>query len=257
MNKFLLPFNYKQTIIILLLIFCFNYTYAQSNICYTDITNGVKLSNKNALNNYTSHDFSKLWLNTDNQSVYGVIGDNYQRIFIKFLKIEKDVERNDKYFVYGKSCVKGNVCSFKGNIIITNIQEYENISYGVDNLYQDSAIQKQCLLSAQYEFQEDKNGNHAGIFSGILQSKFYIDRNGNARYDDIEIASDSYFNNAFVGIWRPYNSSNQKICNWGDYRVPSSKCDFDMGAGEFSVSEKYINQGWHDIFLKENEDWWK
>ena len=42
----------------------------------------------------------------------------------------------------------------------------------------------------------------------------------------------------------------KKICNWADYRVPNSNQDFDIGAGEFSVSEKYWDKGWLDIALK-------
>ena len=28
-----------------------------------------------------------------------------------------------------------------------------------------------------------------------------------------------------------------------------SKCDFDIGVGEFSVAEKYLKNGWNDIIL--------
>jgi len=42
----------------------------------------------------------------------------------------------------------------------------------------------------------------------------------------------------------------EKKCNWGDYRVPMANTDFDVGAGEFSVSEKYWDKGWLDIALQ-------
>ena len=47
-----------------------------------------------------------------------------------------------------------------------------------------------------------------------------------------------------------YNSNTVKKCNWGDYRVPNINCDFDIGVGEFNVSDKYWNKGWLDIALK-------
>lgn len=47
-----------------------------------------------------------------------------------------------------------------------------------------------------------------------------------------------------------YNSNLKKICNWGDFRVPNSNCDFDIGVGDFSVSEKYWKNGWLDFALK-------
>ena len=47
-----------------------------------------------------------------------------------------------------------------------------------------------------------------------------------------------------------YHSKIEKKCNWGDYRVPSVVCGFDIGAAEFSVAEKYHKKGWIDIALK-------
>jgi hypothetical protein len=87
-----------------------------------------------------------------------------------------------------------------------------------------------------------------------LQTKWYLDKNNLMQYNDIDINSDSYFNNAFVGTWKMYNSKVEKICNWGDYRVPQTKCDFDIGAGELSISEKYLKNGW---WIKQKKEWWK
>lgn len=42
----------------------------------------------------------------------------------------------------------------------------------------------------------------------------------------------------------------QKKINWADFRFPIANRDFDIGAGEFSVIEKYWNKGWLDIALK-------
>ena len=118
---------------------------------------------------------------------------------------------------------------------------------------------------------EDKGQKYAGVFSGILKTKWYLDKNNNLKYDNININSDGYFNNAFVGTWKIYDNGLPKKCNWGDYRVPNSNCDFDTGTGEFNVSEKYIKNGWVDIRLKnmapnpavikskgaaQKKDWW-
>ena len=70
------------------------------------------------------------------------------------------------------------------------------------------------------------------------------------KYDSINIHSDAYFNNSFVGIWKMYDSETKKICNWADYRVPNINCNFDIGAGEFNVNEIYAKNGWLDIALK-------
>ena len=57
-------------------------------------------------------------------------------------------------------------------------------------------------------------------------------------------------NNAFVGIWENNKTENKKICNWADYRIPNTNQDFDIGAGEFSVSEKYYGEGWLNRILE-------
>ena len=69
-----------------------------------------------------------------------------------------------------------------------------------------------------------------------------------------------------------YKTKSSKKCHWGDYRIPDCG-DLDKGAGEFSVSEKYIKNGWENYKLawktypetpealkaqeKEKEKWWK
>ena len=64
-----------------------------------------------------------------------------------------------------------------------------------------------------------------------------------------------------------------KKSNWGGYRIPESE-NLDIGAGEFSVDDKYVKNGWENYMLllgrygdnspeikkaqeKEEEQWWK
>ena len=90
----------------------------------------------------------------------------------------------------------------------------------------------------------------SALFGVKLYTKWYLNSKNQIEYDSIEFFSDGYFNNAFVGIWGSYSNGNSKICNWDDYRVPNANKDFDIGVGEFNVSEKYWNKGWLDIALK-------
>ena len=108
----------------------------------------------------------------------------------------------------------------------------------------------QGLLTAVYEFFEDKKQKHSGVFKGELKTKWYLNKRDQIQYDNINAHSDGFFNNAFVGSWKMYNSNLNKKCNWGDYRVPNIDCDFDIGVGEFNVSKKYLSKGWLDIALK-------
>lgn len=223
-------------------------------MCRTDIVNKEVLSEKNEIEKYTKYDFSSLWLKTENELVYGIIGDEYQRILMKIMFVERNLNSPNEYLVYGKSSVKSNICDFVGKIIITKIKELQNQNLGVDDEYKNSGIKSQGLLTAKYEFFENKKQNHSGQFKGTLQSEWYLDKDELIKYNDINLNADGYFNNAFVGIWKMFNSNIEKKCNWGDYRVPNTNCDFDIGTGELSISEKYLKNGW---WVKPKQKWWE
>ncbi|MCR9063679.1 MAG: hypothetical protein NXI00_06920 [Cytophagales bacterium] len=212
----------------------------------------VDYQSKNVLEKYKSfdYDFSNIWSVTENQNVYGIIGDEHQRISIKLISIIRISNGPFLYNVYGKSKVKDNICEFYGNIVIKEIREVKELHFGVDDEYADKGIKNQGILVADYEFYESKEQKHSGIFKGTLYSKWYLNSKNQIVYDDIEFISDGYMNNAFVGVWKSYSTGKEKDCNWADYRVPIANRDFDIGAGEFSVSEKYWNKGWLDIALK-------
>lgn len=240
--------------ILFLFIFFSLQNYAQETLCRKDILNGNQVFENNQIEKYSKFDFSYLWKKTENELVYGVIGDDYQRILMKFIFVEKSSNNPNEYYVYGKSSVQSNSCDFIGKITLTKIQEFKTENFGVDDDYKNSGIKKQGLLTAKYEFFENKEQNHSGQFQGILETKWYLDKDDLIKYNDINLNSDDYFNNAFVGTWKLYNSKIEKTCNWGDYRVPYTKCDFDIGAGELSISEKYSKNGW---LINPKKEWWK
>ena len=243
----------KFRILILLILFSFQ-NYGQENLCRKEIIEENYVFEKNEIEKYSKYDFSSLWLKTENEFVYGIIGDEYQRILMKFISVERNLNSPNEYLVYGKSSVKSNICNFIGKITIVKIQELKDQKLGVDDEYKNSGIKSQGILTAKYEFFENKEQIHSGQFQGNLQSEWYLDKDEKIRYNDIDLNADGYFNNAFVGIWKTYNSNIEKKCNWGDYRVPYTKCDFDIGAGELSISEKYVMNGW---WIKPKKEWWK
>jgi hypothetical protein len=243
----------KFRILISFILFSF-LTYGQENMCNKDIVEENYVFEKNELEKYSKYDFSNLWMKTENELIYGIIGDDYQRILMKFIFVERTLNNPYEYLVYGKSSVKSSVCDFIGKITILKNQELKDQKFGVDDEYKDSGIKSQGLLTAKYEFFENKEQNHSGQFQGLLQSEWYLDKDEIIKYNDIDLNADGYFNNSFVGTWKMYNSNIEKICNWGDYRVPYTNCDFDIGAGELSISEKYIKNGW---WIKPKKEWWK
>jgi len=241
--------------IILFLFFFFNLNiFSQNNICRSSIWDNSELFQKNEIDKYANYDFSGLWNTTESNVVAGVIGDNYQRILIKLTSIKRNEKNKTEYIVHGKSSVKSNICDFTGTITIAKIQELKKPKFGVDDEYKNAGIESQGLLTANYKFVENKSQKNTGEFQGKLQTIFYIDKHNLVKYNDIESYRDNYFNNAFVGIWKSNNSGKDKICNWGDYRVPNVNCDFDIGAGDLSISQKYLNNGWQ---VKPKQNWWK
>ncbi|AWK05927.1 hypothetical protein HYN56_17525 [Flavobacterium crocinum] len=222
-------------------------------MCRTQIVPKEELFSKNEINKYLKYNFSNLWKKTDNNLVYGIIGDNYERILIKFTSVEKSKEKANEYLISGKSMVKSNICTFKGKIKILEINELKEPKFGVDDEYKTAGIKKQGALIAIYEFMEDEKQKGSGKFSGKLESIWYLDKNDLIQYNNIEIDSDKYFNNAFTGVWKSNNTGKEKVCNWGDYRVPNVNCDFDKGSAEISVSEKYQKNGW---WIKPKLNWW-
>lgn len=41
-----------------------------------------------------------------------------------------------------------------------------------------------------------------------------------------------------------YDATEEKICNWGNYRVLSVECTFDRGTAELNVAPQYKAFGW-------------
>jgi hypothetical protein len=229
--------------------------------------NDENLFKKEYKDTVLKYDFSLLWLDPDNNPVYGFIGDNYQRIRIKFISVEKDKNNPEKYTIVGKSMVKNNICQFMGTIRITKARIYKKMHWGVDSEYYNRGIKKEGILIAEYHFVEESTQKDSGIFDGLLCTAWFIDKTGNLKYDNVENFSDSYINNQFVGIWKGYKNKFNKVCNWGESRVPLSG-DLDIGAGEFSPADKYLQYGWktyrdaytnNNKYAKQEEEkkWWK
>jgi hypothetical protein len=228
---------------------------------------GELLEEENKLAQYQTYDFSKLWTQTSNRSVFGIIGKNHKRLKVKLISINQ-TDNNLIYKVYGKSCVDGNICEFNGTIEIEKILKLNELHLGVDDEFKEAGIKDQGLIIANYKFEENVEQIHSGTFKGQLYSKWYIDNSNQIKYDNIQLQSDSYFNNASVGEWISYKTNQTKLCNWGDYRIPECNSDFDIGAGEFSPSERYYTQGWENYqnaWLSNNKvaqeielnEWWR
>jgi len=200
-----------------------NILIAQSNEKFlNDFLLESELKSENALDNYSQFDFSKIWELTENNNVLGIIGKEHQRLKIKLISIKKDQDNPNEYLVFGKSCVKGTICDFNGKITLTEIKEVKELHFGVDDEYADKGIKSQGILIAEYEFNENSEQKHSGIFKGKFYSKWYLNSKNQIEYDNIEFISDGYTNNAFFETWKSYTTDKEKICNLADYRIPNT-----------------------------------
>ena len=195
--------------------------------------------------------------------ILGFIGDDYQRFFIHFVSVIQNPTNPYEYLVYGKTKVKETICSFQGTITIRQAGIYKS---------GDIPTYKQGFATCDVILYEDNKQPYTGFIKGKLKSEFLIDNKGQFRYDALMFVADGFTNNQFVGTWTSYKTNSSKKCNWGDYRIPECG-DLDIGAGEFSVDDKYLKNGWENYRLayssdpdkpesqkarqKENEQWWK
>lgn len=130
----------------------------------------------------------------------------------------------------------------------------------------ERAKHEDLFVLAEYVLKENQKVKWSGTFKGALKSYFYIE-NGAIQYNNLDFEySDSYLNNVFVGIWKSYETSVEKKCCWGNYRIPHSG-NLDVGASEFSPNVKYLKNGWENYYnayikrdkearKEEEKKWW-
>ena len=206
-----------------------------------DILKSQEFKSTELKNSYLKYNFAPLWLNTPSTSVVGIIGNGNQRLRIKLLSAVKDSLHTDTYLITGKSKVASNICSFSGTFILRHVRELRKFSTRVDEII--SPARHEGILLAAYQLAETPNQPAAGIFTGVLLTKWFINKKGALRYDDIESFADGSCNNQFVGTWTSQRSNRTLRCNWGDDRIPNAG-KFDMGAGDFSPNYKPGDKEW-------------
>jgi hypothetical protein len=228
---------------------------------------GQDITTSNFQAEITKHNISDLWTlkkfrtEFENDTSWiermeplGYIGENYQRFYIHFTSVIQNPNNKAEYFVYGKTRVKTNICSFQGLIKIKDAKIY--------NDYEFPSV-KQGFATGDYEFYEDSDQKGTGILKGKFKTDFYVDKSGLIMYNSLMFVADGFKNNQFEGTWISYKSGDSKKCNWGDYRIPDSR-DLDTGAAEFSPHDKYKDFGWESyqpawiVEAKkiENKKWW-
>ena len=257
--------TFRHIVTLILTVFLFGHTFAQE-INATDFYSQIKnydLSTILTADSIIAEDIEGGNKKIQRAEILGFIGDNYQRFQIHLISVIQNPTNPYEYLVFGKTKVKETICSFQGIIKITK-----------SGLYKTAEIPnyKQGFAEFDVVFYEDNKQPSTGFFKGKLTSNFLIDNYENFRYDALMFVADGFSNNQFIGSWTSYKTNKSKKCNWGDYRIPESG-NFDIGAGEFCVDDKYIKNGWENYKLAwgtypetpkvlkarhiENEQWWQ
>ncbi|WP_298648581.1 hypothetical protein [uncultured Proteiniphilum sp.] len=196
---------------------------------------------------YLNYNFSDI---LKPRRILGIIGDNYQRLQIKFLSIKK-------MKVFHQNIL------FAGNLKSISAILKERLSLKKYKRLFVSEMDSIICIKANTLFRECQPPDTfcMKIVRKIMRASlaepcnllWYIDNSKNLKYDDMFAFSDCYYNNAFVGTWQAYETSKKKICNFGEYRIPFIKPDLDVGSGEFYPNPKYKNNRWQKYGYPEEE----
>lgn len=180
-------------------------------------------------------DYCQLWVG---RTFQGTIGDDNQRIEIRFIQISKDSESHFKYHVKGKSRVMNNVCDFDGYMIVDQIMllnETKRDSYEPDL--------SEGIMYGRYYLNENPEQKHVGQFTGNFKSMFDKSLNGPV-LNNTWLGQEGF--NSFVGSWANYDHTKPKYCSWG-LQIPPSKNEdlFKHYDNNFYLfNSKYLDNGW-------------
>jgi TPR repeat protein len=194
-------------------------------------------------NDYGQRDYSQLWV-TDYP--LGYIGNNYQRMTMTFEKVQKLSAM--EYSVTGHSKVKSGICDFTGIFRVIEAGQFKKIDFGIDE-YLKEKVKKQGYVIAEFILDEDTKQKNSGVFRGVLVTGWYVDMADKLIPAGL-CSGDCENNNQFYGEWTSHKGGAPKTVAWGLNRIPMSG-DLDMGAGEFSPADKYLDYGWLEYRLEQ------
>ncbi len=201
-------------------------------------------------------DLSDLWMSKQD-FILGFIGEDYQRLRIRFLSIEKDAGNPLQYKVTGKSKVESNISDFSGTITLESARKYSPAALDMASVdfpqELRNAVKDRGVIVAKLLFDEDPRQKYPGRFEGRLVTTFWIDPGNEIFRDGLTPMTDDR-NNEFVGTWTSVSKKLVKPVRWGEYRIPLAG-DLDQGSSEFSPDDKYLKNGWEDV-AREGYAWW-
>jgi hypothetical protein len=240
--------------------YCLN---AESNYDFSGESE-KKFTRKLVTEQYLKYDFSDALkpnsgdegtIETSINQFLGVIGDEYQRLYIVFKEVKKDANDPRVYLVDGYTKVKGNQNNFSGKITIEEIYDTKGGDItGVDNIVVAKS-KTGAIILAKYEFLEDKNQKYSGKFQGKMWLGGYINLQDKFVYGG-DFGQDQRpcpmrRNNQYVGTWQSYTTSKTRIAHFGQHQIPGLVDDYTQdptgggtGCGGYEPDPKYNSRGW-------------
>jgi hypothetical protein len=196
----------------------------------------------------------------------GVLGKNYQRFYIHYTAVKKDLGNPYVYHVTGKTRVGKQVRPFTGTITVKQAGTYKAGSPYAPEPYK-GYIRGQIIC--RVVLKEAISPAGSGIINGELISDFCINAQGQFLYDTLDYGMDGYGNNQFTGTHTVYNSKIVQNLQYGDVSFSDSRFNDTYG---ITVPAEYEKYGWQSFvnaisnynrpaskaaLAEEKRQWWK
>ncbi|MEM6738330.1 MAG: hypothetical protein AAF620_19905 [Bacteroidota bacterium] len=238
-----------RSISLLVLLFIYDYSFAQQPCTVDEILDKHLLTKVEYNRNELDIDLSPLFFKKDtyagNAKYLAFIGRNKKRLFIDFDKIERTDEDKGCYKVTGETTVfNGATRKFSGDFILKGQYAFNNDELEKEEEF-DLSDETHGFSILNFKLYENRELTSTGIFEGFVLVRWYKDKNGKYQYDDLLAYNPSYANCIFIGTWKSYKTGNESAVAWSHFRIPCSG-DLDWGASEFSPAPEYHEYGWSD-----------
>lgn len=193
-------------------------------------------------------------------TVLGYVGGDFCRFRIHFTVVKKV---GLDYQVRGVAGILNARYNFEGVINLDSVK-VEEMSAEAKEAYGQVGIEEYGTIYASYRFvvgSRPYGGEGVGDTLRGTAWYGYMKMNGTYMYDCSDIYADGFCNNQYEGVWVTKDGKTQKVCNWGDFRIPNSD-GLDIGAGVFSPEG---GKGWENYVRIEDEpllwecdrNWWQ
>ncbi|WP_345950032.1 hypothetical protein ABDD95_00975 [Mucilaginibacter sp. PAMB04274] len=198
----------------------------------------------------------------------GILGKNYQRFYIHYTSVIKNVANPYQYNVQGKTRVGNQVRAFTGTITVTQAGIFKP---GKNNPYAPDAYKgyKRGKLLCRVVLNEAGSTPTTGNINGELTTDFCINAQNQLLYDTLDFGIDGYSNNQFTGTWTAHGSKAAQTLQFGDISIPNDKFADVYG---ITVPHEYEKYGWQSFvaaipddlrpaskaaIAEEKRHWWK